>query len=296
MEISLPPFHRNNRLSFLLSFRRHLISLRQSRRLREILRDPRRKWVKSFVAVLLSFVAGYVDIVGALIIYDIFTAHMTGTTVHLGQQLVQHNWTAAIIGSSVLCAFVFGSIVGRVVIEIGSRFAIQHIGSFTLALELILIAGVIPFGQSVLSRGPLQQAPVAVVGLLAPLALAMGMQTATLTRVGALTVHTTFVTGMLNKLAQQISHYIFHTFDLRRAPVILRKMEILRQRREAIREIRFLFSIWLLYLAGAACGTWLGLRWRLESLLLPCGILLLAIAAEIAQPLSLEEKQDESER
>ncbi|HEY1800021.1 MAG TPA: YoaK family protein [Terriglobales bacterium] len=247
--------------------------------------------------MLLSFVAGYVDIVGALTVYGVFTAHMTGITVHLGQQLIQHNWKAAIIGSTVLAAFVFGSIIGRVIIEIGSRSAIQHIGSFTLTLELILLASVIPFGGGVLSPGPSHTAPLVLICLLlATLATAMGLQTATLTRVGALTVHTTFVTGMLNKLAQLISHYIFHTFDLWRAATTPREMELLRQRGDTLREARFIFSIWLLYLAGAACGTWLGLRWRLESLYVPCCILLLGIAVEIAQPLTLEEKQDESER
>lgn len=275
----------------------HLKSLRQSQRLREMLRDPRRKWAKSFVALLLSFVAGYVDIVGALTVYDIFTAHMTGTTVHLGQQLIQHNWKAAIIGCTVLAAFVFGSIVGRIIIEVGSRSAIQHIGSFTLTLELVLIAGVIPFGRSVLSAGPSHAVPLVLLCLLlATLAIAMGLQTATLTRVGALTVHTTFVTGMLNKLAQLISHYIFHSFDLWRSSAALRTTELLRQRHETLREARFIFSIWLLYLAGATCGTWLGLRWRLDSLYLPCCILLLTVAAELAQPLTLEEKQDESEQ
>jgi uncharacterized membrane protein YoaK (UPF0700 family) len=262
-----------------------------------MLRDPRRKWAKSFVALLLSFVAGYVDIVGALTVYDIFTAHMTGTTVHLGQQLIQHNWKAAIIGCTVLAAFVFGSIVSRVIIEIGSRHTIQHIGSFTLTMQLILLAGAIPFGNSVLSPGLFHTAPLALLCLLlATLAIAMGLQTATLTRVGALTVHTTFVTGMLNKLAQLISHYIFHSFDLWRSAAALRTTELLRQRHETLREARFIFSIWLLYLAGATCGTWLGLRWRLDSLYLPCCILLLAVAAELAQPLSLEEEQDESER
>src|SRR6185437_1696245 len=199
----------------------------------------------------------YVDIVGALTVYDIFTAHMTGTTVHLGQQLIQHNWKAAIIGCTVLATFVFGSIVGRVIIEIGSRYSIQRIGSFTLTLVLVLLAAVIPFGRHVLSPQPFHTAPLVLLCLLlATLAVAMGLQTATLTRVGALTVHTTFVTGMLNKLAQLISHYIFHTFDLRHGAVGTHTLELLDQRSRISREAGFIFSIWLLYLAGAAGGAW----------------------------------------
>lgn len=40
------------------------------------------------MAVLLTFVAGWVDIVGYLAVYHLFTANMTGTTVHLGHDLI----------------------------------------------------------------------------------------------------------------------------------------------------------------------------------------------------------------
>ena len=45
----------------------------------------------------------------------------------------------------------------------------------------------------------------------------MGLQTATLTRIGPLTIHTTFVTGMLNKFAQLLAHGMYHAYDLLRA-------------------------------------------------------------------------------
>jgi uncharacterized membrane protein YoaK (UPF0700 family) len=42
---------------------------------------------KAVVALAVTFVAGFVDIVGYLAIYRLFTAHVTGTTVHLGRDL-----------------------------------------------------------------------------------------------------------------------------------------------------------------------------------------------------------------
>jgi uncharacterized membrane protein YoaK (UPF0700 family) len=42
-----------------------------------------RRHAKSIVALLLTFAAGNIDIVGYLAIYKILTAHMTGDTVHL---------------------------------------------------------------------------------------------------------------------------------------------------------------------------------------------------------------------
>lgn len=58
---------------------------------------PRRKAFKSAIALFLTFTAGYVDVVGLLTVYRMFTAHMTGTTVHLGEQIIQRNWKAAMI-------------------------------------------------------------------------------------------------------------------------------------------------------------------------------------------------------
>ena len=160
---------------------------------------------KSIAALALTFVAGFVDIAGLITVFDVFTAHMTGTTVRLGQHLLQKDWRQAAIMGTVLAAFVMGSVVGRVIIEIGSRSAIRSIGSVTLAIEAALLVAVMVVGTRALGLHPRPLA--AVCSLLALLAGAMGFETATVTRFGALTVHTTFVTGMLNKLAQLISHF-----------------------------------------------------------------------------------------
>lgn len=259
-------------------------------------KSPRTQ-AKSIVALVLTFVAGYVDIVGALTVYNVFTAHMTGTTVRLGQQLVQRNWNAVAVGVIVIAAFIVGSVVGRAIIEAGSRLKIRHIGSITLALETLLLAALIPVGTQSLYVTASHAPSVRILCiLLGVLAFAMGLQTATLTRIGPLTVHTTFVTGMLNKLAQLISHYLFYTYDLLNKSSHLEKAHLLTLRNAVARQARFIFAIWVVYLAGAACGTWLGLRWQLQSFYLPCCLLIGSVIVEQIEPLSLEEEQDQSER
>jgi uncharacterized membrane protein YoaK (UPF0700 family) len=251
------------------------------------------KRTKSIAALALTFVAGFVDIAGLITVYDVFTAHMTGTTVRLGEHLLQRDWRQAAITGVVVAAFVLGSVIGRVIIEIGSRSRIRSIGSITLAIEVALLAGVIAMGMHAVGFRP--QSLIAVCSLLALLAGAMGLQTATVTRIGALTVHTTFVTGMLNKLAQLLSHFLFRSYDLRRigssAETGLRE-----QRHNISRQARFLFFIWLFYLAGAFSGTWFTERFRFASLIVPCCILVVVIAVDQARPLSIEEEKDQSER
>jgi len=246
---------------------------------------------KSAVALLLTFVAGAVDILGYLGIYHIFTAHLTGTTVHLGHDLMQRNWAAATMAGSVVAGFFGGSVAGRAAIEAGARIHFRRVASLNLAAEAVLLAVFVP-----LSGIPSSSATPRMCWLLAILAVAMGLQTATLTRIGALTIHTTFVTGMMNKLAQLVSHILFHTYDLWQAEN--------SQWRERYRELRhssagqawFVFSIWLLYFVGAIAGTAFYSAIQLNAMYVPAGLLVLTIATDQVKPLSLQEERDQGER
>ena len=66
--------------------------------------------MKVVVALGLTFAAVDVDIIGYLALYPIFTAHMTGTTVHLASKLATRGWSDATIAGSVLAAFIGGSL------------------------------------------------------------------------------------------------------------------------------------------------------------------------------------------
>lgn len=257
------------------------------------IRNPRHTTPKAIVALLLTFTAGFVDIVGLLTIYQLFTAHMTGTTVHLGEQLIRRNWPAAVVAASIVAAFLVGSVIGRIIIEAGSRATFRRVASVTLLLEWILLISVTWWGSDALRDGLLSEGILAVVcPLVSMLAFAMGLQTATLTRIGPLTIHTTFVTGMLNKLAQLTSRWMFLTHDLH-FHSSSRDVERRRQRSVIAREARFVLAIWCLYFAGAVCGTWFALHWQLRSLLLPCLLLFFVILVDQARPLSLEEEQEQ---
>ena len=237
---------------------------------------------KAAVALLLTFSAGCVDVIGYLALYHAFTAHMTGETVHLAHNIFEEKWFDVIKAGSVIAAFLTGSIVGRVVIEVGSRRRIRSIASATLLAEAALIAGVIPLAARPHISHSLG------LGLLAMLAFAMGLQTATLTRIGSLTVHTTFVTGMLNKLAQLLSQAVFLTYDN------FRGKEESGHRRRVLREARFITSIWLLYWIGAVTGVWLDTSWGLRSLVVPAVVVACGILMDQVAPLSLEEEHDQA--
>jgi uncharacterized membrane protein YoaK (UPF0700 family) len=238
---------------------------------------------KSAVALLLTFAAGYVDVVGYLALYQVFTANMTGNTVHFAINLLHSRWQDAMLAGSMILIFVAGSIIGRAIIEVGARNRIRRIASLTLAIEALLI------GFASLAP-PHTTVPDVEIGSLAALAFAMGIQTAALTRIGPLTIHTTFVTGMLNKLAQLISHSMFLAYDRlrgeRRVPNAEKKV-----RRQAF----FIFSIWLAYFVGAIVGTKTEGLFGLRALLIPIVLLAVAILADQVNPLSIREEQEQIE-
>lgn len=247
---------------------------------------------KTLIALLLTFASGLVDIVGYLGVFHFFVAHLTGTTVHLGENLVEQNRTGVLSAGAIVAAFLLGSIFGRAIIEAGSRARIRKIATITLAIEAAMLLGLVEAAtrfadvSSSIANQP--------YWALAVLAAAMGIQTATLTGIGPLTVHTTFVTGMVNKLAQLISHIVFTAYDVaRKRPVTT---AVLRQWHEDIKKAAFLSMIWVFYVSGAAFGTWSYPEWGLRSLFVAIGLLLVGIATDQIVPLSIEEEVEQSER
>ncbi len=250
--------------------------------------------LKSVVALGLTFGAGVVDIVGYIAVYHTFVAHMTGNTVHLGNKLASGEWEAAAKAACTIASFIVGSVAGRAVIEMGARRRQRTIASFTLAAEAVLVIAFVWVGERVLPSNPaLASSPAHACGLLALLAAAMGLQTATLTRVGPLTVHTTFVTGMLNKFAQASSEWLFWAHDQWQDRATMRDILQASRRNPAFHNAAFVLTIWVAYMIGAVAGTWMNSRWRLEAMYVPVAILFLSIAVDQFRPLSLEEEREQ---
>jgi uncharacterized membrane protein YoaK (UPF0700 family) len=244
-----------------------------------------RSKVKSGVALMLTFSAGMVDIVGYIAVYHWFVAHMTGDTVHLGNQIVMGRWSDAEKGATIIGSFILGSILGRAVIEAGARKQQRSIASVTLLAEAALIFTFICI------RSFAASSDVSVLVLLALLAAAMGLQTATLTKIGPLTIHTTFVTGMLNKFAEATSEWFFWLYDQRKAG---NAWHASTQQR-AFRNARFMALIWFSYMLGSVFGTWTYSHWSVWVLYIPVGILIISAVIDQCRPLAIEEEKEQTQ-
>lgn len=238
--------------------------------------------MKESVAVVLSLVAGQIDVVGFLACWHVFTAHMTGNSVHLAMSLVAGHWGDAVRAGAVIPIFLLGSVVGRSIIEFCVRRRFRRSASIVLLLEAAILCEVIALRSGVSGNSVLWFT-------LLLLALCMGLQTAALTRVGPLTVHTTFVTGMLNSLAQRLSLLFFWMVDRLRG-----KASNSWTHSKALGQAALLAAVFVSYVCGALLATRLAQYSPLRSLFLTIGLIFCCVCIDQITPLSIEEEEDEA--
>jgi uncharacterized membrane protein YoaK (UPF0700 family) len=134
--------------------------------------EPSRSRVQG---VGLGFLAGYVDTLGFIALFGLFTAHVTGNFILIGASLAQGGQASILLKLLAFPAFIAGVAVARVVvamIEARRGPALR----WALALELALLAGFMGCG---LAASPVvhQGEPLAMIaGLLG--AAAMGAHSA----------------------------------------------------------------------------------------------------------------------
>jgi uncharacterized membrane protein YoaK (UPF0700 family) len=232
--------------------------------------------------------------VGYIALFEIFTANMSGNSVHVGMYLGQQNWQELLRPLCAIAAYFTGMTLTRITVQIAARRRIRRIASFTLAVEallLMLFARATPamhLGQIVDLHSP------AYFTFVALLAFAMGVQTATLTHIGALTIYTTFVTGTLTKLSESFTRVLFWSYDkvieLKRISHVVR----LAPQQRDVREGTILASTWLCYVVGAAMGSVVKHRWELRALYIPASVLVALIMLDQARPVDVEEEKHQA--
>lgn len=169
------------------------------------------------VAALLAGVAGFGDAVGFLALFGVFTAHMSGNTTHLGVSLADGAWTDAAIRFFPIPMFVLAIAIGTATVEVVRRRPAgrERLAALLIAEAVLLVAFMVITAWA-RDADALRPASAAFFALAGVLTLVMGLQTAVLRRVGGLTVHTTFISGMLTQAAVGGVAWWFERRDARR--------------------------------------------------------------------------------
>lgn len=248
--------------------------------------QARKEREKAWLALLLAGVAGAVDAVGYLLLLHLFTAHMSGNSVAMGLSIGQTQWQTALLRAIPIPLFVFGVALGTAVIEIAIRQRIRSSFSIVLGMEALLLVIFIASSGSFIHNGVIH-VDWEFYFLVALLTLSMGLQTATLQRVGGSSVRTTYVTGMLTDLSQESVKYLFWLHDHTHGRTMQRIQKVLRlwPRHTSLNKVILLSGMWCCYVCGAIWGGYAELRWELGSLGIPLCILVGIIVLDLIQPL-----------
>ena len=247
-------------------------------------------WGKNAVALLLTGAGGFVDAVGYIALFQVFTANMSGNSIHIGMYLSQGDWLSLLRPLCAVAFYVVGLLLTRVAIEIAGRTGFTRIASFAFALEACLLVWFALATPKMHLGRLVQMDSSAYFGLVAMLSVAMGVQAATLTHFGALTVYTTFVTGTLTKMTESATRALFWAWDELIQTGISHIVENAARQKD-VREGLILALVWLAYVAGGALGVLAKARWELHALYFPVVLLVLLVVLDVFRPLDVEEER-----
>ncbi len=208
--------------------------------------------------VVLAMVAGYVDAIGFVWLFGVFSANQSGNVVllgiALGGQLGNLGWPAVVS----LLGFMAGAVAGTM---LAVRLPGRPHGRVLVAIEVGLLVVMLA------TAGPLDLLPHPVPGvrgtvLLLLASVAMGVQTMALRRAAGVAVTTTSQSGATAHVAEWATRWLLLRTD----------------RHQAARTTAVVAVVIGAYIAGAAAGSWIGDRWR-WALVVPCLVMAAVLVA-----------------
>jgi len=232
-----------------------------------------------WVVWMLAWVAGCVDAVGYLTLLRLFTAHLSGISVEAGIRAGEQDWVGLLERAAPVPLLVVGVVLGLVLTEVAGRMGARSPMALVVALEAALlvvpiVAGTALLGDGVVAAGSAWQLYV----LAPPLVLAMGLQNATLRGVGPYAVRTTFITGMLTSVADELARRVFALYDERRGGPLAGRA------RATPRGLTLFGGIYAAFVLGAIAGGLGQQHWGVRTLAGPVGVLIAVVFLDRWRP------------
>jgi uncharacterized membrane protein YoaK (UPF0700 family) len=180
----------------------------------------------------LAFVGGYAD-AASFVLAKTFTGHVTGNLVLGAIAVAAHDWSAVPGRLSAIVAFLIGVLLSTLIAQRLKARPSWRLLPTIMGIEVILImAASLTFASDVSAR---------VQIFMIVLSLALGLQNGAFRRAGGISVHTTFLTGMITSLiTTEVDKYTSRAVH---QPTIPRDPTI-----------RVLSGIWVAFVLGAGVG------------------------------------------
>jgi len=211
---------------------------------------PPDKWLSLGFALM----GGYGDAAG-FVLGKAFTGHVTGNLVLAPISLVAHDWRAALAHLSAVACFLAGIPLSVLVARLSAEWPYWQTLTTVLVMEVILIAA----AYLALTFRATSSVEIFVICL----SLALGLQNGAFRRTGGISVHTTYLTGMITGLIATETENL----TLQGASGLTTALDP---------KFELLCGIWVAFVLGAAMGAAAALHFK-ELGILGAAFILFAI-------------------
>jgi uncharacterized membrane protein YoaK (UPF0700 family) len=193
----------------------------------------------------LAFVGGYGD-AASFVLAKTFTGHVTGNLVLAAIAVAAHDWRATLGPLSAIVTFLIGIFLSLLIVWRLKAWSSWPLLPTIMGIELILIVTASFALSSGLAYG------VGIFAIL--LSLALGIQNGAFRRIGGISVHTTYLTGMITSLiSTEAEQYASE--------------EVPHDVRAHDPKIELLCGIWIAFLLGAGAGAAMSFHFKALGML-----------------------------
>ena len=207
----------------------------------------------------LAFVGGYGD-AASFVLAKTFTGHVTGNLVLAAIAVAAHDWRATLAPLSAIVTFLIGIVLSVLIVRPLKTWSSWPLLPTVMGIEVILLVA----ASLALSSGLAQGVGIFVIFL----SLALGLQNGAFRRVGGISVHTTYLTGMITSListeAEQYASEVIPPGVTNHDP-----------------KIGLLCGIWIAFVLGAGTGAAMVLHFGAVGMLGAAVPLILLVLREV---------------
>jgi uncharacterized membrane protein YoaK (UPF0700 family) len=206
-----------------------------------------------------AFVGGYGD-AASFVLAKTFTGHVTGNLVLAAIAVAAHEWQAALEHLSAIVTFLIWIFVSALIVRPLRAWSSWPFLPTIMGIEVILMMG----AALALTSGVAHGLEIFVILV----SLALGLQNGAHRRVGGISVHTTYLTGMITSLiSTEAEKYASEDIS---PPVGAHDPKII-----------LLFGIWIAFVLGAGTGAAMVLHFRALGMLGAAVLLIPLILREV---------------
>jgi uncharacterized membrane protein YoaK (UPF0700 family) len=206
---------------------------------------PNIRLTDTWLSIGLAFVGGYGDAAG-FILAKTFTGHVTGNLVLGASAVAAHDWRATLGHLLAIVTFLIGVPLSVLIARHFKSWPSAPFLSTVMGIEVMLIVAASLVLASNVPHG------VAIFVIFASLAL--GLQNGAFRRVGGISVHTTYLTGMITSLISTEAE----KYASSEAPPPMRTPDP---------KMRLLCGIWAAFVLGAGMGAAMVLHFKALGML-----------------------------